>query len=291
MQVDYIVSVASALSVFFVASVEDLREREVSDILWIVLGAVAFAIAAYSVYSGYLQLPGLSYLLFLPPLYLFIDMFVDWEGLIGRAGMIVRYVVAAVFFIPAFALSVNDLGAIQATIVASITAWILLIMLLYKIDVIKGGADAKALITLSVLFPFYPATLFGPGQPLYSALTFPFWISVLMMGAIFSLIVPVYFFFRNAAKGNVRMPNMFLGYRKDLGKVTLTKEWLLEIPDDTGQPKRVRKLGSSDEEAALTRIRDLGWKSTWVSPKIPFIVPLTAGLLFVLLFGNPLLYL
>lgn len=291
MQFDYVVSVASALSVFFIASVEDLREREVSDFLWILLGGIAFALAAFTVYSGYVKLPGVSFLLFLPPLYLFIDMFVDWEGLLGRVGIFVRYAAAALFFIPAFALSMNFLGEIQAAIVASITAWILLILLLYKIDVIKGGADAKALVTLSVLFPFYPATLFGPGQPLYAALTFPFWISVLMMGAVFSLIVPIYFFFRNAAGGSVRMPHMFLGYRKDSARVKLKKEWLLEVPDEAGQPKRVRKLGSSDEEAALTRIKELGWKRIWVSPKIPFILPLTAGLLFVLLFGNPLLYL
>lgn len=291
MQVDYIVSVSAALSVFLVASVEDLREREVSDILWVLLGGIAFTLAASAVYSGTLKLPGFSYLLFLPPLFLFVDMFVDWDGLIGRLGMVVRYAIAALFFIPSLALSLAFIGNIQTAVVASITAWILLILLLYKIDVIKGGADAKALVTLSVLFPFYPATLLGPGQPLYAALTFPFWISVLMMGAVFSLIVPVYFFFRNAARGNVQMPHMFLGYRKEPVSVALKKEWLLEIPDEGGQPRRVRKLGSSDEEAALARMKELGWKSIWVSPKVPFIIPLTAGLLFVLIFGNPLLYL
>ncbi len=290
MDIGYLAAVSAALTVFFIASVQDLREREVDDILWIALGAVAFLLMAAEFLGGAFQLPWTAFVVFLLPLFLFADMFVDWNGSFGKLGSLVRYGAGCLLLILSLLSVLSYIGETYVDIFLSIPLWILFIFLLYKLDVVKGGADAKALVSLSVLFPLYPPAVDGVVQPLFSSLTLPFFLSVLLMGAVFSLAVPLWLLFFNIAQGHVKVPHMLLGRVKEVGAVDLRKEWLLEIPDGNGNHQRVRKLGEIDEPGALESIRSLGWTSVWTSPKIPFILPLTAGLLFVLVFGNPVLY-
>lgn len=291
MNLGYVASVAASVAVFMVASVQDIRDREVSDALWVLLGGIGFALAALGIATGEIPMPGMSWLVILLALFLFADMFIDWEEVAGRYGKALRYGLAvALLFIAVLAVS-SYLSEVYVAIFSSLPLWILFIFLLYRLDVIKGGADAKALVTLAVLFPLYPPAVAGPGQPLFDTLTFPFFVSVLMMAAVFSIAVPLYLFFTNLATGSARLPHMLLGFRKGTQSVDLRKEWLLEIPDGSGMPVRLKKLGSVDEKSELERVRALGWREIWITPKIPFIVPMTAGLLFVLVFGNPLLFL
>lgn len=291
MDLEYVATVAASLSVFFIASVEDVREREVSDLLWIVLGVIAFTLFALNVYTGILPLPGASAIVLLLPLFLFADMFMDWNRFLGRRGTLLRYAIGICLLLISAYSVYPFIGLAYVDIAVSIPLWILFVIVLYKIDVIKGGADAKSLVTLTVLFPVYPPAVTGMAQPLFATLTLPFFLSVLLMGAIFSLSVPAALFAENAVKGRVRLPHMFLGRQKDVSSVDLRKEWLLEVPDEAGHPRRIRRLGSVDEGEMLERIRSLGWRTAWTSPKIPFILALTAGLFFVLVFGDPLLYL
>ncbi len=290
MDLEYVAAITAALSVFFIASAEDVREREVSNLLWIILGGVAFALIALNVYTGTLPLPGASAIVLVLPFFLFADMFIDWNHALGRRGTLLRYTIGICLLLISAYEVYPFIGQTYVDIAASIPLWILFIIVLYKIDVIKGGADAKSLVTLAVLFPVYPPAVTGMFQPLFVTLTLPFFLSVLLMGAIFSLSIPIALFAENVARGRARMPHMFLGRQKDVSSVDLRKEWLLEVPDETGNPRRVKKLGSVDEDDMLERIRSLGWRTVWTSPKIPFILALTAGLLFVLVFGDPLLY-
>lgn len=290
MYLQYIVAASAAMGVFLVASVQDLHERAVSDMLWLILGGIAFVLLALDVYTASLPMPGASSLVLLLPLFLFADMFLDWEKFPVGHGTLLRFLLAALLLVVAAASVMPFLGMMDVLVVASLPAWILFVFVLYKVDVIKGGADAKALVALCVLFPMYPPAVSGAVQPLYATLTFPFFISVLMMGAIFSLAVPVSVFMLNLTRGNVRLPHMLLGLEKRVEDVNLSKEWLLETADAGGGVVRVRKLGSLDEAAALALLRETGRRLVWVSPKIPFMLPLTAGMIFVLVFGNPLLY-
>lgn len=288
---EYIISVASALSVFFIASVEDIREREVSNVLWIFLGTIGFALLAAGIYDGSFGVPRPAMAVLPLPLFLFADMFVDWDALVKGRGQILRYSLLSISAALAVVSALPYIGSASMDILLSIPLWTGFIFLLYKLDVVKGGADAKALVSLCILFPLYPSTLIGRGSQFLTALTFPPFLSVLMMGAVFSLAVPVALFFSNASRGRVRMPHMVIGRMKPVDAVDTGKEWLMEFAGPAGEPSRVKRLGSMDDEAELQKIREIGWKTVWVSPKIPFIIPLTAGLLFVLVLGNPILLL
>ena len=285
----YIFAAAAALSSFFIASLQDLKSREVDDILWIASGITGLVISIYALITaaGGDVVPALTAAL---PAFLFADMFIDWERLPGKSGTVLRYSIGGISALSTFASAYTYSGFIAVDAVAAASLWILFIFLLFHLDVIKGGADAKALVCLVLLFPTYPQPVLGHVLPVYVSFTFPFFINTLLLAAGVSLAVPLMLSIRNAGKGDVVLPMMFLGYRKKLDEVVLEKEWMMQYPADGGIPVRLRKLGSSDDAKILRDAAAAGWKTVWVSPKIPFIVPMTVGLLLTLLFGNILLY-
>ncbi len=289
MSLIYLTAAVFALSSFFIASAQDFRSREVDDILWIVSGTAGIAISVYlltSAVSGVL-LPALTATF---PAFLFADMFIDWNSLSVKFGPTARYATGGLCALLTLVAVYRYSGIVMVDAVAASSLWILFIFLLFHLDVIKGGADAKALVCLTLLFPLYPQPVLGHILPEYISFTFPFFINTLLLGALFSLSVPVFLFIMNASRGDAALPMMFLGYRKKPEDVMIEKEWLMEYPAEDGTPARLRKLGSSDDENMLKMVKSSGWKTVWVSPKIPFIVPLSIGLVFTLLFGNILLY-
>jgi len=279
----YTVEVATALSVMFIASAQDLKEREVSDILWIAGGAVAFFLLFLGMATSYFPVKAQDYFIPLLLLFLYLDIFIEWENI--RGGKFLRYILGVLLgagSIYALLFYFN----VYAAVLAGMVAWYFFIVLLYRYDFIKGGADAKALIFLLILFPIYPVALDGLRPPLYVSVTFPLFLSVLLFGALLTLAIPIYNFALNLFRGDGEFPHMFLGFRKPVAAVDLNREWLLEVPGEGGERVRVRKLGAGNDSLELENIRKLGWNRVWVSPKIPFIVPLTAGLLLVLVFGT-----
>jgi len=281
----YVCRVGLALSVFLIASTQDLRDRQVSDLLWLISGAGAIIILALQILLDSADFHPQEIALLPLPSLLFADMFLDWRQLLGRKGEGLRFTLIALFALPPLYF-VYEYPGLDVLVLASIPLWIFFLFVLYHFNVIRGGADVKGLVVLSILFPFYPPAVFGVRQLQLEALTFPFFLNVLLIAALLAVVVPLALIVLNLMRGDIVVPNIFTGFRKDVGSVDLDREWLMEIPDDEGYPVRIRKLGSIDERMELARIRKLNWARIWVSPKIPLLVFLTAGLLLSLLFGS-----
>jgi preflagellin peptidase FlaK len=163
---------------------------------------------------------------------------------------------------------------------------------LYMMDAIRGGADAKALVSLSILFPFYPVVgslPFIEAESIDAEIMFPFTFAVLVTAAILVALTPLGFLLTNATKRHFRFPQMFLGYRGDVDKLGNKHFWLMERMVDGrhvhyAKPKREENL--ADE---LVKLKAAGHTSVWVTPKIPFIVPILLAVLVCAVVGNPLL--
>ncbi len=86
----------------------------------------------------------------------------------------------------------------------------------YQIGAI-GGADAKSLIVLSIIFPAYPAfQAFGYALPLNKPLYDIFALSVLGNSALLTIVVPIGLVAYNIAKMGWRVDNpayIFMGYK------------------------------------------------------------------------------
>lgn len=166
------------------------------------------------------------------------------------------------------------------------TAGVVLVMAIvgYVTGLITGGADAKALAALSILAPLP----LGPSWDLVLASPLPLAVTALTNGLLLALAVPVLLLVWNLVRGDVDGVRTFLGFRTDLDHIRLRVVWPLEFIDDEGHhvvtttPRGVPR-DAFDPDA----LAEAGRERVWVTPKIPFLVPLWLGFLVAILLGDP----
>ncbi|OGS48186.1 MAG: hypothetical protein A3K68_06600 [Euryarchaeota archaeon RBG_16_68_13] len=279
------------------ASAWDVRTRRVPDPLWIALGAAGLVLlAAESVLSGAgleaYALAGGTAILFAAVF--FGDPLFDEHGFrlrparlgaFGLAGVLVGWGVVA-------ARDLGDPRAASFWQLLTMPALVLVYQTLYQVGLLHGGADAKALIALTLLVPTYPDAFPWPLlaiDPLLEPamrILFPFSFVAFVDAAVLYLTFPVGFLAVNTARGDLRWPQALFGFRADLDRLP-KHVWLMERIDDRGEhvlvlmPRR-----RSDPEEQARKLRDAGIHRAWVQPKVPFMVPLFAGFLAAFLVGN-----
>ncbi|MCS7116690.1 MAG: prepilin peptidase [Nitrososphaerota archaeon] len=146
-----------------------------------------------------------------------------------------------------------------------------------------GGADAKALISLSLLLPLY--------QPLYSL--YPFAPLITFNNSIFTtLILPIYFLIKNLIR-MVRGEKIFqgfesepvwkkflvclLGYRLDIDE---RKKFYFALEESVNGKRRFKiSLLRADEDY-------LQGGGVWATPGVPFILYITVGFVIMILVGD-----
>jgi preflagellin peptidase FlaK len=175
----------------------------------------------------------------------------------------------------------------------TVPCMILIAILFYFTGLLHGGADAKAFMSLAILFPIYPMI---DGMPLIQVtsfnaenaqVAFPFAFLVLMWAALAQVLtVPLALLVKNLAKGDKGFPEMFLGYKMNLEDIPKKFVWPMETVRD-GEvvlilfPKRDRNLKED-----LIELRKKGVTRPWVTPKVPFMIPMVIGLVLALIIGN-----
>jgi preflagellin peptidase FlaK len=94
-----------------------------------------------------------------------------------------------------------------------------------------GGADAKAIVTLAVLFPVYPVYyVLGGAYPVHGAPLGVFSLTILSNTVLLGLLYPVALAVRNAPRGEFT-PAMFIGRPVDVGNLPREYGRLLETPE------------------------------------------------------------
>ncbi|GBC75657.1 hypothetical protein HRbin06_00977 [archaeon HR06] len=144
-----------------------------------------------------------------------------------------------------------------------------------------GGADAKALITLSFILPYYPANYsFHTIAPIIT----------LTNGIFITLTLPLSFILINTLK-IIRGEKIFEGFEEE-GKLKKLIAIILGF-----RSKKVRKfmfpLEKEEEGKRRFDFKLLGWyndyvqeEDKWVTPAIPLLVFISLGFLFMILFGD-----
>lgn len=181
----------------------------------------------------------------------------DWSGTLARWPYLA--------FVPAFAAVVYGL---------------------WYLGLVAGGADAKALMALGVLAPF-PVAL-GPGVPPLDSLV-PGAFATLGNSLVFFLAIPLTLFAWNAARGDFRLPHAFLGVRRRGRDARRGHAWPMETVDAEGR-RATRlfgsRMGRAELDEQLDRIEALGDERVWVTPKVPFMIPLLLGFVSSFLVGD-----
>ena len=166
-----------------------------------------------------------------------------------------------------------------------------------------GGADAWALIFISLCIPTFPVTPLLGIPPLAF---FPF--SVLVNAVLLNLFIPAGIYLYNLKKGNkAPFPYMFLAFPVEGDHIHESYGYVMEKIDEEDGKIRRRFIGIWEGIRSMTsgkgriytldlrrnpdeyvKERELFGKAgrVWISYGIPFIVPITAGVITALIFGD-----
>ncbi len=300
---------AAGTACLLFAAASDLRTRRVTDRLWIVIGSFGLLLLCVQLsivsVSGTLSanvpppevlaLVGCSAILFYA-IFFGTPLFGEEGFHLGPVRVLAFLAAAALFVFPA----ASYLGSgrpIPGAVVElyPAPAMILVYQGFYLARILHGGADAKGLIALTLLVPTYPDASPYPilvPNPIVQDLlrvAFPFSLVIYVDAAILFLAVPVVLFLRNAIRGDFGLPQAFLGYRVPIDRIP-SKAWLMERINNRGEhilvlfPKR-----GGDRSEDLARLRAAGVDKVWVTPQIPFMIPLLGGFWLAFFVGNVLL--
>ncbi|MCX6688289.1 MAG: peptidase A24 [Methanoregula sp.] len=166
-----------------------------------------------------------------------------------------------------------------------------------------GGADAWALVFVAFCIPTFPFTPLLNTSPI-GFLAF----SVLVNGLILNLVAPVGIFIVNVVKGN-RAPLQYMFFGFPVKGDTIQNAWgfVIEEFDESkgtlnrrfiGFKETLSRMYSGDGRMYTKDLRENpdGYKielamykragTVWISYAVPFIVPITAGLITAIFFGD-----
>lgn len=138
-----------------------------------------------------------------------------------------------------------------------------------------GGADAKGLMVLALLVPIPPA---DPATlPALDALT---------NGLLVALILPLGFAIWNLARGDAAFPAIFLGFRVSMATAHKWMVWPMQQVIDGEVKLRARRLLPDPGANPWPPLEEAGVKKPWVTPMIPFMIPLAVGTILAIFYGN-----
>jgi preflagellin peptidase FlaK len=155
-----------------------------------------------------------------------------------------------------------------------------------------GGADVKAIISLSLLFPSYPFfSLLHLRLPLVGVPPLDiFVLSMLTNTLIIAISVPLSLFLYNLFRRNFS-PLMFIGWKVGISDLLEKKNYKLmhDIEAESGK-KRYVWGGIEPTEEILSHLKELEREKkidgVWITPELPFILYLTAGFFITVFYGD-----
>src|SRR6266571_1026612 len=216
----------------------------------------------------------------------------DDTGFHPRPVRILLFLAASVLFFVSLGSGSSAAAGPPIAELASMPVMLVVYQLFYRVRLLHGGADTKALIALTLLIPSYPDAhpfpllTADPRMESVVRVAFPFSLVVWVDAAIVSLGVPIGLLVYNAVRGDLAFPQAFLGYRAPLDPQP-RHAWLMERITDSGEhvlvlfPKR-----GVDPAAQVARLQARGIKRVWVTPQIPFMAPLFVGFVLAFVMGN-----
>jgi len=275
------------------AAASDLRTRKVRDRVWVGLGFVGTTLFAVQIAAD--GDPPTMYLVLVPPVALFFTVFYGrdllddhgWHFSIGHFG---AYLAAALSAIAGWFLLAGMPGEqVRFLEFLSAAAMMLVFRLFYQVRLLRGGADAKALMAIALLVPTYPTI-----QPIIAVdpriaptlnLVFPFAFLVLLNAAFLFVFVPLALFAYNASRGHVKAPEGFFGIKVPIGAVPKFA-WLMDRIVAGRHVVYLMPRAETNREDDLRALREAGFREVWVTPQVPFIVALAVGFVLSFLVGN-----
>jgi len=159
---------------------------------------------------------------------------------------------------------------------------IALMYVLFQLRLLFGGADAKAVMALAILVPIQPTI---QGFPLWGNSFMPYSWVIFSNALILFLFIPLSLLIYNIFKKDIEFPHCILGYKMKIERAKKSFVWPLEkIKDGKRKFSYIPKNNNVDNQ--LKTFEKEGFKEIWVTPKVPFMIPLLASFLVSFFLGD-----
>lgn len=156
------------------------------------------------------------------------------------------------------------------------------VYLLYQIRLLFGGADAKAIMAITILLPIQP----NLNQfPVWGQSFMPASWTVFADSLIIFILVPIFLLVYNLTQKNVKLPHALLGYKMKIKSAKEKFVWPLEKIVD-GKTKLIIRPKDFETKEEYKEFEKQGITEIWVTPKIPFMIPLLLGFICTFIFGD-----
>ncbi|MFH1323224.1 MAG: A24 family peptidase C-terminal domain-containing protein [Methanobacteriota archaeon] len=160
-----------------------------------------------------------------------------------------------------------------------------------------GGADAKSLIVISVILPSYPAIhALGYDFPLNKPLIDLFSFGILGNAVLLTVVVPLGLALYNISRMGLHIDNplyIFIGYKSRISDLADKHIKLIQsFEEENGLVKfRFRRGGVEINENVISELKNLSEKGlikdeVWVTPGLPFMIPITLGFFVAVFYGD-----
>ena len=159
---------------------------------------------------------------------------------------------------------------------------IALMYVLFQLRLLFGGADAKAVMALAILVPIQPTML---GFPLWGNSFMPYSWVIFSNALILFLFIPLSLLIYNIFKKDIEFPHCILGYKMKIERAKKSFVWPLEKIKD-GKRKFSYMPKNNNVDNQLKTFEKEGIKEIWVTPKVPFMIPLLASFLVSFVLGD-----
>lgn len=160
-----------------------------------------------------------------------------------------------------------------------------------------GGADAKSLIVISIILPTYPLIhVFGFDFPLKEPLIDLFAFGILGNAVLLTVVVPLGLAAYNIVKLGLKIDHpqyIFIGYKSSISNLANKHIKLIQsFEEENGQVKfRFKRGGVEINDEVISELKTLSDKgkienTVWVTPGLPFMVPITLGFFVAVFYGD-----
>ena len=256
------------------AAVCDMRTREVPDWHWAAIGLIGPVLCLLSV-------QGLSVCVPLGSAMLTACMLS--ERLDGSRAVPVIAASLALMSVPVLT---EDSGWTRYAGLSALAMY-LLFYAMYVTGLLRGGADAKCLMSLALAFPVYPVS---DPLPLLWLIDLPGSLvvnpsmSVMVVSLALSLSSVLYVLCVNLRQG-CRGRRMLTAFPMDVGRARAAFVWPVErMMDGVTVPCR----DYDSKERILDELESAGVSRVMVTPMIPFVLPAAMSFAIVVVLGSPM---
>ena len=272
------------------ASRSDWFTRRVSNIVWIYSGSFAIALLVIDLWLE--NDPWINWAIVFVSSVLFYNAFIDeyeLEQKYLQAWKCAQILAAILFLAFIHFSSIDSLSdnSFRAVDLFSISLLIISMYIWYYFGPTIGGADVKAIMTLALLIPFAPSI--NPNLiTAFESRGFPFPFVVFMNSLLVYLAIPLILFVLNIGRRDISSPylQMFVGIRMPISEARNSFVWPLERVINGKKVLSAYVVRGEPEDKIWNSLEEAGIDRPWVSLKVPYIIPLTIGMILSVLVGD-----